>query len=105
MKKACLTILVGLVGSCLWAQDFAYHPPRVAQPAKGTTVISQNRMDGALVRTARFSNPLQALNPLAPREYGDGSEFVYYDEGDSYQRNPGGIPLPKGIRFFGFPLW
>ena len=105
MKKALLTILIGFVGSSLWAQDFAYHPPHVTQPTKGSKVISQKHVDGAFVRAARFSNPLQALNPLAPAEYGDGSEFVYYDENDSYQRRPGGTPVPKGIRLFCLALW
>jgi hypothetical protein len=62
----------------------------------------QPRNEGAIQRGVRNGNILQLINPFAPREYGDGSDFVYFDENDISQHTPAGRPIGKGIKLFGF---
>ena len=53
----------------------------------------RSNIDGSVTRAARSGNPLQMINPLAPAEYGDGSDVTRRDPEDPYQR-------PQGLRLF-----
>lgn len=53
----------------------------------------RSNIDGSITRAARSGNPLQILNPLAPAEYGDGSDVTRRESDDPYQR-------PQGLRLF-----
>jgi hypothetical protein len=106
MKSITLIFLTAVTGSSLYAQDFAIHQQRIPQPEKKTPkVVEQGKSEGALQHAAHFKNPLQAVNPLAPAEYGSGSEYVYYDEQDPNQRPRGHKENPKGIKLFAFAFW
>ena len=53
----------------------------------------RSNIDGSVTRAARSGNPLQIVNPLAPAEYGDGSDVTRREADDPYQR-------PQGLRLF-----
>jgi len=106
MKSTTLIFLTALAGGSLYAQDFTLHQQRLPQPEKKTSkVVEQRKTEGALQNAAHFKNPLQAVNPLAPAEYGSGSEYVYYDESDPNQHPRGHKENPKGIKLFAFAFW
>ena len=57
--------------------------------------ISKKRdVDGIVPRAIRGGNPLQMLNPRAPRKYGTSLEAVSYDQNDPNKW--------RGIKFFEF---
>ncbi len=58
-----------------------------------TTTAPRSNIDGSVTRAARSGNPLQMVNPLAPAEYGDGSDVTRRDPEDPYQR-------AQGLRLF-----
>ncbi len=59
-----------------------------------TTVAPQGtRIDGSVTRTVRSRNPLQMVNPFAPKEYGDGTDVTRHEPEDPFQR-------PEGLRLF-----
>lgn len=51
------------------------------------------RVDGSVTRAARSGNPLQMVNPFAPKEYGDGTDVTRHEPDDPYQR-------PEGLKLF-----
>ena len=57
------------------------------------TVTPGSRVDGSVTRVVRSNNPLQMVNPFAPKEYGDGSDVTRREPEDPYQR-------PEGLRLF-----
>ncbi len=61
--------------------------PRPAPPISQKTTV-----DGVIPRAIRGGNPLQMLNPRAPRKYGTSQEAVTYDPDDPYKW--------RGIKFF-----
>ena len=56
--------------------------------------ISEPAVTGVIPRAIRGGNPLQMLNPFAPRKYGTSQDAVVY-----YQNDPAKW---KGIKFFEF---
>ena len=60
--------------------------------------------EGGLQRGVRLGNPVQMLNPFAPAEYGDGSDFVAtHDEGPSTLRpRDRSRTHPMGLRLLSF---
>ena len=59
-----------------------------------TTATPQGtRIDGSVTRVVRSRNPLQMVNPFAPKEYGDGSDVTRREPEDPFQR-------PEGLRLF-----
>ena len=60
-----------------------------------TGQVSRVAWEGALVRATRASQPWQAINPVAPKEFGDGLDNVSLDP---LTRRPSGIVL-LSIRF------
>ena len=59
--------------------------------------ISRRDVDGVIPRAIRGGNPLQMLNPNAPRRYGTSQEAVSFDLTDMYH------PYKwRGIKFFEF---
>ena len=101
MKKALLITTLSMFGGLAWAQDFTAHQ-RVAPKEHPTNIVVQPATDGAIQKAVRTGAPLQMINPFAPREYGDGSECVYYDEHDHFQNRNSHQAQPKGIRLFAF---
>ena len=59
--------------------------------------ISKRDVDGVIPRAVRGGNPLQMLNPRAPRKYGTSLDAVSLDLTDLYY--PGKW---RGIKFFEF---
>ena len=53
----------------------------------------RSSIDGSVTRAARSGNPLQMVNPLAPAEYGDGSDVTRREADDPYQK-------AQGLRLF-----
>jgi len=65
-----------------------------AQTRSITTTAPQGpRVDGSVVRAARSGNPLQMINPFAPKEYGDGRDVTRHEPDDAFQR-------PEGLKLF-----
>ena len=59
--------------------------------------IIKRDIDGVIPRAVRGGNPLQMLNPRAPRKYGTSQEAVSFDVTDYYH------PFKwRGIKFFEF---
>ena len=55
------------------------------QPQRKAAQINQKAVvDGVVPRAVRGGNPLQMLNPKAPRKYGTAEEAVTYDWPDPY---------------------
>jgi hypothetical protein len=69
-------------------------PPAPSKPRhRPAPPVSQKAVvDGVIPRAVRNGNPLQMLNPNAPRRYGTSQEAVTYDPDDPYKW--------KGIKFF-----
>ena len=101
MKKALLIASLALIGGSVWGQELVttQHHATKQPPAK---IIIHPAVDGAVQKAIRTGNPLQMINPFAPREYGDGSECVYHDESDHFQDREKVRERPKGIRLFAF---
>lgn len=62
---------------------------QTAPPISQKTVV-----DGVVMRAVRGGNPLQMLNPRAPRKYGTSLEAVSFVQEDPYKW--------RGIKFFEF---
>ena len=100
MKK--LVIFAGialLAGSALAQGDI--RTPVVRRQAL-PPVNRAAETEGGLQRGVRVGNPLQMLNPFAPAEYGDGTDFVTVrDEGPSTLRqHDRSRTHPVGLRLF-----
>jgi hypothetical protein len=65
----------------------------LAQPTTGQ--VSRVVLEGALVRATQAGQPWQVINPVAPKEFGDGLDNVSLDP---LTRRPSGIVL-LSIRF------
>ncbi len=65
---------------------------RANERASVSTVNRAPRLDGGVVRAVRSDNPLQAVNPLAPAEYGSGEQVTRHEPDDPFQR-PQGLKL------------
>lgn len=102
MKRILLIVSLVVVGGSLRAQDFTARQRHALPPQKAPIVIPAPPVDGAVQKAARTGNPLQMLNPFAPREYGNGSECVYHDQDDYFQDHYNHAVRPKGIRLFSF---
>ncbi len=102
MKKTILLTLLAATALPLMAQDFVAPIPRQPdQPAP--KIVPAPDAGGAIPTMMRTAEPLQMLNPRAPRAYGDGRQFVEYDHGDPFQ-SPYRRPRPMGIRLFSVNL-
>jgi hypothetical protein len=82
------------------AQDFVapLPPPERVPPEE----VAPPAVDGALPRAVRSGNPLQMVNPAAPREYGSGTAHVDYVDRDPFLETQDRRPRPIGIRLFTF---
>ena len=81
MKKLLLLATVLLTASSLFAEDFVapqQRRRRVTQPGR---VRQPTNFDGAIPRGVQSGNPLQMLNPFAPKEYGNGADLVSDEQG------------------------
>ena len=65
---------------------------RTTERASVTTTVQPARLDGGVVRAVRSDNPLQAINPAAPAEYGSGQDVARHEPDDPFQR-PQGLKL------------
>src|SRR6266540_3854639 len=65
----------------------------LATPTTGQ--VSKVVLEGALVRAARAGQPWQVINPLAPKEFGDGYDNVSLNP---ITRQPAGVVL-LSVRF------
>jgi hypothetical protein len=101
MKKAFLIAVLAVAGVSLHAQDFVARPKKPPTPRPNTKGIQQQPNSGVVQKAFRSKNPLQMINPLAPKEYGDGQDSVsYVDTGSISQGKV--EQKPKGIKFFSF---
>jgi hypothetical protein len=68
--------------------------PTKARPRPAPPISKRTEVDGVVPRAIRGGNPLQMLNPRAPRKYGTSLEAVSYDQDDPNKW--------RGIKFFEF---
>ena len=101
MKKIMFALLAMFVVQEMRAQDFVVTQHRRARP-QAQVVFVTPRVDGAVPRAVRLGNPLQMLNPYAPREYGEGDEFVSYTDRDPFQGAAGRRSHSQGIKVLSF---
>ncbi len=64
-----------------------------AQSHDVRTTPRNTRIDGSVARAARSGNPLQMINPFAPKQYGDGTDVTRHEPDDAFQR-------PEGLKLF-----
>ena len=102
MKKLLTALVLAAAGAAAYGQDFSAPIRRVPQ-ATTPPLINRTTREGGLQRGMRMGNPAQMLNPLAPREYGTGAEFVEYRQNDPFlrPRDPG-REHPIALRLFSF---
>jgi hypothetical protein len=68
-----------------------------ARPRPAPPISKKTEVDGVIPRAIRGGNPLQMLNPRAPRKYGTSQEAVSFDVTDIYHPEKW-----RGIKFFEF---
>lgn len=62
--------------------------------------------EGALQKGIRNGNPLQLLNPFAPKEYGSGQDVTVYEVGsDPAARWRDPRERPTAVRLLSFFFW
>lgn len=103
MKKLLLLALLSATAGAALGQNFSTTIRRTTRastaPPTGERIVRQ----GGLERAAHAGNVAHALNPLAPREYGNGSEFVEYRANDPFQRShDNSREHPVALRLFAF---
>jgi hypothetical protein len=64
------------------------------RPRQAPPISKRTQVDGVIPRAIRGGNPLQMLNPKAPRKYGTSLEAVSYDQDDPNKW--------RGIKLFEF---
>lgn len=87
------------------AQDFMAPLPRVPVEPPPPRVAPPAGIEGAIPRAIRSGNPLQMINPFAPREYGTGEALVYFEQEDPFFRPPLKQARPVGITLFSVTFW
>ena len=93
------TLLIAAAVTPVVAESNTFTAP-VTQPKhreRPAPPISKRDVDGVVPRAVRGGNPLQMLNPRAPRKYGTSLEAVSVDLNDFYY--PGKW---RGLKFFEF---
>ncbi|MDD5198587.1 MAG: hypothetical protein PHC88_02190 [Terrimicrobiaceae bacterium] len=92
--KALLAIGFALVAASAMGQEFvAPHAPRKA-PVVHEPVAPKPTIEGIVKEIFTIKKPWQLVNPLAPKEYGNGENNVAHSD-----RDPG---KPKGFILFAF---
>ena len=96
--KTCLiaTLLIAAAVTSVVAETHTFIAPipQTKQRQRPAPPILKPDVDGVLPRAVRGGNPLQMLNPRAPRKYGTSQEAITYDPNDPAKW--------KGIKFFEF---
>jgi hypothetical protein len=95
--KTCLHafLLIAAAVSPVVAETFTVPvTPTKARPRPAPPISRRTQVDGVIPRAIRGGNPLQMLNPRAPRKYGTSQEAVSYDQDDPNKW--------RGIKFFEF---
>jgi len=91
------TLLIAAAVSPVVAETETLSAPvtQTKQRHRPAPPISQkSAVDGVVPRAIRGGNPLQMLNPRAPRKYGTSQEAVSYDQDEPYKW--------RGIKLFEF---
>ena len=107
MKKTLLIAFLCTLALPAFSQTFTARYGR--RPQRPAPPVVEPRDEGAIQRAVRKGNPLQLINPLAPKEFGSGETVVVYQgQGDptpdSDQRhNP--QPRPVAVRLLSFFFW
>ena len=107
MKKTLLTVFLCTLALPAFSQTFTARAGRPGQRPAPAPI--EPREEGAINRAVRKGNPLQLLNPLAPREFGSGETVVVYQApGDAtpdpdQRHNP--QPRPVAVRLLSFFFW
>ena len=92
---ATLLIAAAVTSGVAETHTFIAPLPQTRQPRqRPAPPISKPDVDGVIPRAVRGGNPLQMLNPRAPRKYGTSQEAITYDPNDPAKW--------KGIKFFEF---
>ena len=88
MKRVILTFCgaLAICTSAAVAQEFRTSPRVVPQPIPPRPPSEQNSNSSVYKKFRAARNPLQLINPLAPREYGSGEQVVSADPFDPKQR-------------------
>jgi hypothetical protein len=88
------TLLFVAAISPVAAETFTAPAQPKAHPRAGAPISRKTEVDGVIPRAIRGGNPLQMLNPRAPRKYGTSQEAVSYDQDEPSKW--------RGIKFFEF---
>lgn len=75
------------------ASFIAAKPKKTKVETKSIEEPSSVGITGVVVQAMNMKKPLQMVNPLAPKKYGDGRDSVTWD--------PDNPEIPKGIIIFG----
>jgi hypothetical protein len=107
MKARCIRSLVAAsfllgVGSVSAQQDSADasfvaprpRAPKLRELPSDQQAAPSSGITGVVAEALKLRKPLEMVNPLAPKKYGDGQDSVTWD--------PDNPEKPKGIILFGF---
>ncbi|MBA2585575.1 MAG: hypothetical protein H0U99_03725 [Chthoniobacterales bacterium] len=82
MKNTCFAVLFLAAVTAHAADNFAVRQETNRRPVRERRVpLTREHVTGVVPRALRGGNPLQMLNPLAPRRYGTAEESVTYKPG------------------------
>lgn len=94
------TLLIAAAVTSVVAETNTFTAPAThakARPRPAAPISKKTEVDGVMPRAFRGGNPLQMLNPRAPRKYGTSQEAVSFDVTDIYHPEKW-----RGIKFFEF---
>jgi hypothetical protein len=97
MKRLILTFCgaLAICTSVAVAQEFRTTPRVAPQPIPPRPPSEQNSNSDWYKKIRAARNPLQLINPLAPRQYGSGEQVVSVDPRDPQER-------PRFLKLFSF---
>ena len=105
MKKTLLIAFLCAVALPAYSQTFSARYGRRGQ--RPPTPAIQPSTEGSLQKAVKAGgNPLQLINPKAPREYGSGADVVVYTSGsDPSQSGRNTVERPTAVRLLSFYFW
>ena len=104
MKTSLLVLcLVATAATSVFAETYRVPIERTRQKQKREkpTPLAPGKVDGVIPRAVRGGNPLQMLNPRAPRKYGTSLEAVSLDLTDPKIPESGGASNSLSFDFDG----
>lgn len=102
MKKQILFASVFLIAASAFAEDFVAPRQGRRRMQDSENVLPASPVQGAIPQALRTGRPWNAVNPFAPKSYGNGAAFVYHAANDPFVPPPAHGRRATGIKLFSF---